>query len=150
MRIPDIFFPVINFAVTILLRSPIHGVASDSLMIIHFRGRRSGKQFSTPVRYNQADNAIHCFTAKTNNWWKNIRSGEELQLFLSGRSESRVAHVITDHPATIRAGVESLLANYPADAPYYEIRQNKDKSFDESDLERASRQTIMVEIRQPG
>ena len=147
MRIPDSLFPIINFVVSFLLRSPAHGFVSDSLMIIHFRGRKSGKNFATPVRYNRIDGSVQCFTAEANKWWRNIRDGEETELLISGRLEKYVAKLVTGQSETIRMGVESLLAKYPADAPYYEIRLNRDKTLNEQDLERALQQTVMVEFK---
>lgn len=113
MRIPEIFFPVINLVVGTLLRSPFHGLLSGSLMIIHFRGRNSGREFATPVRYNQVNNIIHCFTAKTNNWWKNIRDGEEVKLVLCGETVGYIASVIVAEPERIRTGIIELLINFP-------------------------------------
>ncbi len=58
-----------------------------------------------------------------------------------------MANVVTDQPEPIKKGVESLLTKYPADAPYYEIHLNPDKSPRAEDLESASHQTVMVELR---
>lgn len=40
-----------NNGPTLLLRSPLHGVLRDSVLLITFRGRKSGKAYTTPVNY---------------------------------------------------------------------------------------------------
>ena len=34
-----------------ILRSPLHGVMSKSVMLLTYRGRRSGRIFTTPISY---------------------------------------------------------------------------------------------------
>ena len=40
-----------------ILRSPLHGMVSKYLTLITFTGRKSGKNYTTPVSYSQDDNA---------------------------------------------------------------------------------------------
>jgi hypothetical protein len=40
-------------------------------MIITFTGKKSGKQYATPVSYFQENGSIVCFTH--GHWWKNLR-----------------------------------------------------------------------------
>ena len=72
MKVPEPLFKVINFFVELLLRSPAHGLFSDSLMVIYFTGRKSGKPFRTPVRYQRDGTKVVCFTHKETKWWPNI------------------------------------------------------------------------------
>lgn len=56
-----------------LLRSPLHGVMSKSVLLVTFAGRKSGKAYATPISYiRQAD--IVFFTTDSP-WWKNLRGG---------------------------------------------------------------------------
>ena len=62
MKLPEPFFLIINPIMRTLLRSPLHGLLSDSLMLITYTGRRSQRKFTTPVRYLRAfpqDAAYH-------------------------------------------------------------------------------------------
>ncbi len=45
MRMQKLYNPV----VIRLLRSPLHGVMSGYTMLITFTGRRSGKEYTTPI-----------------------------------------------------------------------------------------------------
>jgi hypothetical protein len=145
MKLPEPLFAIINPVMRFLLRSPAHGLLSDSLMLITFTGRKSGKQFTTPVRYMQTGDTVRCFTAAENQWWRNLRSGARVSLLIKGRSSAYQAQAIFDNPADIKKKLVSYLALFPQDAAYHDIRLNKDKSLDEQDLDQAARAAIVVE-----
>jgi hypothetical protein len=68
MKMPKALFTIINPIMSLLLRSPIHGLWSKSAMLITFKGRKSGKSFTTPVRYRQDNDVIRCFSVSQNQW----------------------------------------------------------------------------------
>ena len=114
-------------------------------MLITFTGRKSGKQFTTPVRYIQDGDTVKCFTAAENQWWRNLRSGARVSLLIKGHLSDYQAQAIFDDPAGIKQQLVSYLSLFPQDAAYHEIRLNKDKSLDEQDLELAAHNAIVVE-----
>lgn len=145
MKLPEPLFAIINPVMRFLLRSPAHGLLSDSLMLITFTGRKSGKQFTTPVRYIQTGDTVRCFTASENQWWRNLRSGARVTLLIKGQSSDYRAQAIFDNPDDIKKKLVSYLALFPQDAAYHDIRLNKDKSLDEQDLEKAASAAVVVE-----
>ena len=145
MKIPHQFFLLLNPMMRILLRSPVHSLVSNSLMLVTFTGRRSKRTFTTPVRYIRDGEIIRAFTAASNQWWRNMRGGTEVRLLIAGSEARYRAEAIDNAPDRVRAGLQDLLRVFPQDAPYYEIALRTDKQPDASTLERASRSTIMVE-----
>ena len=145
MKLPEALFSIINPVVRTLLRSPIHGLISDSLMLVSYTGRKSQRRFTTPVRYVQAGDTVCCFTSAETLWWRSLRGGADVVLRLRGEDRSFHATVIEDDPNRIREALENYLELYPQDAAYHDIRLNKDKSLIADDLERASRNSIVVE-----
>jgi len=145
VKLPEPLFAIINPVMRFLLRSPAHGFLSDSLMLITFTGRKSGKQFTTPVRYIQTGDTVRCFTAAENQWWRNLRSGARVSLLIKGQSGEYQAQAIFDNPAVIKEQLVSYLKLFPQDAAYHDIRLNKDKSLNQQDLEQAARKAIVVE-----
>ena len=114
-------------------------------MLITFTGRKSGKQFTTPVRYIQTGDTVRCFTASENQWWRNLRSGARVSLLIKGQIGDYRAQAIFDNPDDIKKKLVSYLALFPQDAAYHDIRLNKDKSLDEQDLEKAASAAVVVE-----
>jgi hypothetical protein len=50
---------IINPLVTLILRSYLHGLMSDTVLLITYRGRKTGKDYNLPVQYTQAGNHIY-------------------------------------------------------------------------------------------
>jgi deazaflavin-dependent oxidoreductase (nitroreductase family) len=150
MRLPEPLFVVINPVMRTLLRSPLHFLWSRSLMLITFTGRKSGRRYTTPVRYVRLDGIVRCFTSSENLWWRNLRGGAVVSLRIEGRERSYHATAIDDDPPRIRAALQHYLALFPQDAAYHGIRLNPDKSLLAGDLERASRDAVVVEARLAG
>ena len=145
IRIPHIFFAAINPTVRLLLRSPIHAIWSDSLMLITFTGRKTGRRFSTPVRYLERDGRIWCFTSSSNKWWRNLRGGADVSLRIRGKELAFRATAVVDQPAKIRTALREFLSHFPGDAPYYDVRLGPDREPVAADLDRAAENTVMVE-----
>jgi F420H(2)-dependent quinone reductase len=145
VKLPESLFLLINPMMRMLLRSPLHGLMSKSLMLISFKGRNSGKFFTTPVRYIQVENKIQCFTAMSNQWWRNIDPHADVVLRIVGRDYECRAEAIKNDPERIQSAIANLLQHFPADAPYYEISFEPDGLPRDSDLEMASHKTVLVE-----
>ncbi len=128
-----------------LLRSPLHGLCSGSLMLITFSGRRSGKKFTTPVRYIENDRTIRCFTTSDTQWWRNLRGGADVVLRVRGKDSPYKAVAIENNPEEVKKWLIYYLGLFPQDAAYHDIRLNKDKTLLEGDLERASHNAILLE-----
>ncbi len=117
-------------------------------MLITFTGRKSGRQFTTPVRYVRDGDTVRCFTSPENQWWRNLRGGADVVLRTRGRDAPYHAAVIENNPDEVRRWLLYYLDLFPQDAAYHEIRLNKDKSLVPEDLEAASRRAIVVEAHQ--
>lgn len=147
MRLPEPLFLVINPVMRMLLRSPLHFFWSKSLMLITFTGRKSGRRYTTPVRYVHVGGIVRCFTSAENLWWRNLRGGALVSLRIEGRERAYQARAIDDDPRRIREALQHYLALFPGDAAYHEIRLNRDKTPVAEDLDRASRRAVVVEAR---
>jgi deazaflavin-dependent oxidoreductase (nitroreductase family) len=144
VRLPDSLFAVINPTVRLLLRSRLHFLWSRNLMLITFTGRKTGRKYTTPVRYFKKGSTIHCFTSAENKWWRNLRGGAEVSLRLRGREVPFRATAIAGDPGEIATALEEFLSHFPQDAPYYGISMDRDNTPGPGELERAASETVMV------
>jgi hypothetical protein len=145
VKLPEPLFAMINPVMRFLLRSPLHLFWSGSLMLITFTGRKSGRRFTTPVRYVRDGQTIRCFTSAENQWWRNLRGGSDVILRTEGRDAPYRAIAIENNPEETRKQLEHYLSLFPQDAAYHDIRLNKDKSLVADDLEKALPNVIVVE-----
>ena len=145
MKLPEFLFVIINPMMRLLLCSPLHGILSGSLMLITFRGRNSGREFTTPVRYIENDGIVRCFTSSENQWWRNLRGGSDVVLRVRGKDGKYNASTLENDAEQTRQWLRYYLEKYPEDAVYHDIRLNKDKSMVEEDFEKALEKAIVVE-----
>lgn len=92
-------FKVINPLMKALLRSPLHGPLSDSLLLITFTGRKSGQTYTTPVGYEQVDGTLYVTSQTDRVWWKNLRGGADVSVRVRGENREGSADVIEDNGA---------------------------------------------------
>jgi hypothetical protein len=99
-----------NLFVIGLLRSPLHRLASGTLLLITYGGRHSGRRFTIPVMYAERDGALTIFVGdpERKRWWRNLRVGAEVRVRLRGRRLRGQAEVVEDG-----AALESYLDRYP-------------------------------------
>jgi deazaflavin-dependent oxidoreductase (nitroreductase family) len=147
MRLPEPLFAVINPVMRMLLRSPIHFFWSKSLMLIIFTGRKSGRCYTTPLRYVRVDDIVRCFTSTENLWWRNLRGGALVSLRIEGREQPYRALAIDNDPHRIREALHHYVTLFPRDAAYHQIRMSRSECPSREDLDRASHRTVVVEAR---
>ncbi len=68
-----------------ILRSPLHGMFSKSMMLITITGRKTGKKFSIPVGYYEDGGYLWTVSSRDRTWWRNLQGGAELLLRLKGK-----------------------------------------------------------------
>lgn len=68
-------------------------------MLITFRGRVSGKHFTTPIGYLRQGKTVDCFT--DHRWSKNLVTRPEVTLLIQGRRSQGTAEVIRDERETV-------------------------------------------------
>ena len=76
-----------------------------------------------------------------------MRGGADVILRLDGQDKRFHAVVIENDPARISAAIVHYLGLFPRDAAYHDIRIGRDKSPDTGDLDRASRNSVVIEAR---
>ena len=114
-------------------------------MLITFIGRRSGRTFTTPVRYVETDGVVRCFTAAENQWWRNLRGGADVVLHIKGHAAPYRARAIVHDPSELRKWLVFYLGLFPQDAAYHDIKLKRDNTLVEKDLEQALHKAILVE-----
>ena len=145
MRIPEPLFAIINPAMRLLLRSPLHALVSGNLMLITFKGRVTGRTYTTPVRYIKVGAKIRWFTSRDAKWWPNLKHDPTVMLRIKGRDLACSARVIDDDPATVRELLASYLTRFPGDAVYHDVGLTKDRTPVPEDLDRAASHSLVVE-----
>ncbi|WP_246045736.1 nitroreductase/quinone reductase family protein [Halorussus ruber] len=127
-----------------LLRSPLHGLVSDSLMLITFTGRKSGREYTTPVGYRREEDTLVVFTHS--DWWKNLRGGHPVRVLLRGEERSGVAEPSAD-PADVADHVRQFVEREGVEkARRIGLQVEGDRLPDGEALAEALDGTVVIEI----
>jgi len=137
------------------LRSPVHKIMSDTLLIITCCGRKTGREYSLPVQYAQTGNILYIVPGmpKQKTWWRNLIEAAPVQLTLRGQHVAGTARVLkpeTDSEAILE-GFGLYLRHFPALIKSHNIPMAADGSFNAEGLRRAAAQAVIirVELNQP-
>jgi deazaflavin-dependent oxidoreductase (nitroreductase family) len=137
--------PILNTTMKFVLRSPMHGMVSKSMLLITFTGRKSGKVYTTPVDYSQDGDQVTIFTHA--NWWKNLRGGAPVTLRIRGRELQGQAEPIAEDKDAVTAGLEAHLRKVPSDAKYYGVTFDALGNPDLKQVEKAAQDAVMIRIQ---
>ncbi len=145
MRVPEWLFPLANRVMALLLCSPLHFLASGSIMLVRFTGRRSGARRATPVRYlRESESRLVCLTSGRTAWWHNFREAASVELQLAGRRVSATAEAFPEADVEIDAVLRRMLAAHPSDAAYHGIDAKRGPTADEEQLRQAVANDVLV------
>ena len=67
---------------------------SDQLLLLTFTGRKSGKKFTTPLRYVQEGETLRMTVVYP--WWKNLVEEDKVRVLLRGQMRSGTAEVLPE------------------------------------------------------
>lgn len=79
-----------------LLRSPLHSIVSGKYLLLTFTGRKSGTIYTTPVQYARDGGVLYIITSEGYTWWKNLRGGAPVQVYLRGAAYHGDAETVAD------------------------------------------------------
>ena len=145
----EIFFYkyLLNPVMRGLLRSPLHGVASKNIAILHFTGRKSGKALNTPLSYMREGDTVRFLSNTTTRWWQNLR-GEAVPVEVEIKRQRLVgsASVLEGDSDALRARVHTFIAAVPRDAAIYGLKLDDKKQLVEASLADKAPGLILVEV----
>jgi hypothetical protein len=96
---PRLVRVLINSLVTTILRSRWHEMMSSRLLLITFTGCKSGKEFTTPMRYVQEGETLLLRVVYP--WWKNLREQDAVRVLLSGKMRSGSVEVLPEEGGVV-------------------------------------------------
>ncbi len=138
-----------NAFVKLLLRSPLHGLASHGVMLISYRGRKTGKPYTVPVSYAvDDDGALLTTSFKTRAWWRNLRADAPatavpVTLRLRGKEVDAQAEVVEAETA-VADYIRVYLRRFPNIARHFYIATEADGTLNGRDLARAAAKRVIV------
>src|SRR5947209_14893299 len=88
-----------NAIATTILRSRWHRMRSNRLLLLTFTGRKSGKEFTTPMRYVQEGETLRLRVVYP--WWKNLVDEAMVCVLLRGEMRTGTAEVLPEEDGEV-------------------------------------------------
>jgi deazaflavin-dependent oxidoreductase (nitroreductase family) len=133
-----------------VLRSPLHGMLSSSMMLITVKGRKTGKEYTLPVNYYRQNGNLWVLTNRDRTWWRNLQGGAEVSLLLKRQPVSAFAEPELENQP-VKQTLSDYLRHIPQAAKPMGIRVENGTPNAE-DIERVAQERLFVRIepRLPG
>jgi deazaflavin-dependent oxidoreductase (nitroreductase family) len=140
---------VLNPVMRGLLRSPLHGAMSGSMLLLTYTGRRSGRSFTIPVQYAREGNDIVVIPGRPQEktWWRNLTDGGPVRLRVAGRDLAGKATAVTDDRADIEAGIRTFLRRFPKAGKPLGVPRGPNGALDAEAVSRLAERTVVVRVR---
>ena len=126
-----------------LLNSPMHFLVSQSMMLMTYQGRKSGKTYSVPMSYLENGEALYTISSRDRVWWRNLRGGASVTLRVRGADLQARAEAIEDE----RQVTTHLCAYFkaaPQLARYMKIGIDTDGTPNCDDVRHLAQEKVMV------
>lgn len=141
------FAKLMNKVPAAILRSPLHPLMSNKYLLLSFKGRRSGRRYTTPVAYLGEGDAFLVTTDSP--WWKNLRgedgAGIPVTVRVKGREYEGTGEAVTNETEVARV-LGKFLEAQPGYGKFVGVRRGAGGRGNPSELEEAARGRVVVRV----
>jgi hypothetical protein len=106
---PEAMIRIANPIFGWILRSPLHGLVDEQLMLLHFRGRKTGRAYTVVVGHRDIDGQPSILT--NSGWRVNFRGGAPVDVTLKGERRSGQAEIV-EYPEEVARVYANLIEAY--------------------------------------
>jgi len=146
---PEALGRVVNPVIKVLLRSPLHRAFSRHLMLLAFRGRKSGKMYEVVVGRHEVDGALLVPTGTTGRRWRlNFRGGTTAEVTLGSIRRRGWGELIEepDEVARIHQLLLGRIGLKNARRLGLKVNVNREPTDDELKVPLAGRGVVRIEL----
>jgi deazaflavin-dependent oxidoreductase (nitroreductase family) len=134
-----------NDFVKFFLRTPLYVFMGDT-MLITVTGRKTGKNYTTPVGFYRDGNFLWILTSRDRTWWRNVRNGAVVEMRIRGRDVSGFAEAVLDEE-TVSTQVMEYVRRTPISAKALGVRLREDGEPHPEDAARLAEERLFVRIK---
>jgi hypothetical protein len=127
-----------------LLRSPFHGLLSKSVLVLSFKGRKSGAEYRLPVGYAEDGNDLQLLSNHT--WWKNLSGGNvPVTVWIKGKEHHALADVVRDEE-TVANAILTSAKKTPTILKVYNIEVDSNGQPLPESVHQAARKSALIRL----
>ena len=138
-----------NAIVTTVLNSPLHGMMSGSVLVLTYKGRKSGKEYATPLEYLKLQDELLVISQRTHTWWRNFVGGAQgvpVSVRLQGNLRAANARAILDEAELVPL-IAAFYHKRAAYAKYLSLTLDSQGEPTADSLKQAAKKYVIVKIK---
>jgi len=141
----NIFVQVGNTLTTIILRSPLHRMASKTSLLVALAGRKSGNKIALPVNYFAYDDILYITSLRNRTWWRNLRGGAPVKVRLAGRDMYVRGNLVEDGTDVLE-NLKHFFQHRPEVARYFGVRLESNERPNTQDISKLAQERVLVKV----
>jgi hypothetical protein len=130
----------------VVLRSPLHGLFSSSIVLIIVKGRKSDKTYTIPVNYLHQGDVLTIVSLRNRSWWRNLRGGSPVTLHLQGQDMEGWGTVIEDDHG-VAEGLKARMQQAPQYAKYFGVTLDSTGQPRSEDITLAAQTRVVIQVK---
>lgn len=134
-----------NKIMTLLLRSPLHGLMSNSILLLSYKGRKSGKMYTLPLGYVRQGDTVTLLT--DHKWWINLRDQPSVVLLMQGKAFKGTAEVIHENKEMIVQELLAFVQQHKGAARAYGVQIDTSGQPDPKSARQAAQRFTLIRIQ---
>ena len=103
-----------------ILRSPLHSIMSNSVLLVNYTGHKSGKSYSVPVNYVHDGADLLILSNRDRVWWRSLRAERACSITLK-RQELNTTATVYDDDQAVATQMAVYMKAAPQTAKYLKI-----------------------------
>ena len=136
----------INPIMLFFLRSPLHFLASHSVVVLYVIGAKSRKQYFIPVSFfEHGKGLLTCVTDKPNIWWRNLIGTEKIKILFKGKEVQSKINIDPENMDYIFPKLNALFTHSRIDGFFGKVGYKNGKPI-ENDVKTAAKRMVLIEL----
>ncbi|MBT3425743.1 MAG: hypothetical protein HOL98_04115 [Gammaproteobacteria bacterium] len=137
---------ILNPLTIAIANSPLHFLISHSILVLKFRGVKSGKNYAIPVSYIKTDdNQVCCLTDRPNIWWRNLKNIHELDVMYRGSSVKTSITIEFENNTAIADKLGAICSHSRIDGFFAGVAYENGSPI-KQDIDKAAERMTLIEL----
>ncbi len=137
----------LNPAIVWILRSPLHVLLSSQILVLQYRGRKTGNAYTIPLSF-VTHGGNPCCVTRTTAWWKRVVDVQAVTIWLRGQRRVVSAERVPSASPDARTIFRTFLTANPGTARVlYDVRIGQDGKPYETDVDREVLNSVLIRLR---
>ena len=141
------FWKLINPITIAIANSFLHGLISANILVLNFKGVKTGKDYAIPVSYlENPEGRLSCVTDRPFIWWRNLVNIEKIKLLYKGNLIEAEVDIEVDDNKLIADQLEALCLHSRIDGLFAEVGYKNGKPI-RKDVEKTAGKMTLIQLR---